>query len=64
MTPFKILSCPNYLSINSEITSYLEQHTELLTKGAKLYANFIDIKKFELVIYSSRHFKIVLILLS
>jgi len=46
MTPFKILSCPNYFSINSEIMSYLEQHTELLTKGAKLYANFIDIKKF------------------
>jgi hypothetical protein len=46
MKPYKILTCPNYISINNEIKNYLENHTELLSKGAKLYANFINLKKF------------------
>ncbi len=46
MKPYKILYCLNYSSINKEITYYLENHTELLTKRPKLYANFIDLKKF------------------
>jgi hypothetical protein len=46
MKPYKILFCPNYVSINVEILNYLEHQTELLTNGAKLYANFIDVKKF------------------
>ena len=46
MKPYKILSCPDYKFINTEILNYLKQETNLLTEGAKLYANFIDIKKF------------------
>jgi hypothetical protein len=49
MKPYKILPCTNYNSINKEMLSYLKNHTELLTKGSRFYANFVDVKKFVLL---------------
>ena len=46
MKPYKILPCENYDAINAEILKFLKQHTELLTTVPRLYANFIDLKKF------------------
>lgn len=46
MKPYKALPCENYDAINAEILKFLEQHTELLKKVPRLYANFIDLKKF------------------